>query len=108
MGYEPVPRWKQQLGGAFIALLGVGFTGWTWYTALEEGYYYEKASMIFPVFAVFGLGVIFFPGYKEERIARGEDISHLSGAQLITPRWWAILVVGLLAGFGNYILLRGL
>lgn len=105
MAYEPVPRWKQQLGGVLFALLGVGFTGWGWYTALTEGYYFDKASMLFPAFCILGLGLILFPGYKEERIARGEDISDLSGIQLLTPRWWAILIVALLAGLGNYVLL---
>lgn len=105
MGYKPLPRWKQQLGGVFIALLGLGFTAWGWYTALHENYYYEKASVIFPAFAVMGLGMILFPGYKEERIARGEDISRLSGFHLLTVRWWVIIIVALLAGFGNFLLL---
>jgi hypothetical protein len=105
MGYEPVPRRKQQLGGVLLAVLGLGFTAWGWYTALYESYYYTKTSMIFPAIAILGLGMILFPGYKEERIARGEDISRLSGSQLFTTRWWVILVVALLAGLGNYMLL---
>ncbi len=100
-----VPRWKQQCGGLFFVLLGAGFTAWTWYTALTQGYYYLKASVIFPALCVIGLGMICFPTYKEERLARGEDLSGLSGTQLITPRWWAILVLALAAGFGNYLLL---
>jgi len=103
-----MPRWKQQLGGLFIALIGAGFTAWNWRTALNEGYYYLKASMIFPAFCVVGLGLILFPGYKEERIARGEDISGMNGRELITARWWAILVVALVMGFGNYFLLSSL
>lgn len=103
-----VPRWKQQLGGLLMALLGAGFTGWTWYTALYRGYFYPKASMLFPAVFVLGLGIIAFPGYKEERIARGEDISRLQGWRLITPRWWAILIVALLAGAANYFLLSSL
>ena len=103
-----VPRWKQQVGGLFMALLGAGFTGWSWYTALYQGYFYPKASMLFPAVFVLGLGIIAFPGYKEERIARGEDISRLQGWRLITPRWWAILIVALLAGAANYFLLSSL
>jgi ABC-type Fe3+-siderophore transport system permease subunit len=105
MGYAPIPRWKQRLGGAFIALVGGGGVAWSWYTALNRGYYYSKASFLYPAFCVLGLGLLLFPGYKEERIARGEDISGLSGMQVLTPRWWAILVVALLAGLGNYLLL---
>ncbi len=82
-----IPRWKQQLGGVLIALLGGGFTAWSWYTALNEGYFYRKASMLFPAFFILGVGLIIFPGYKEERIARGEDISEMKGWELITPRW---------------------
>ncbi len=82
-----MPRWKQQLGGVLIALLGGGFTAWSWYTALNEGYFYRKASMLFPAFFILGVGSIIFPGYKEERIARGEDISEMKGWELITPRW---------------------
>ena len=43
--------------------------------------------MLFPAVFVLGVALILFPGYKEERIARGEDISGLQGWQLITPRW---------------------
>jgi hypothetical protein len=38
-------------------------------------------------------------------MARGEDISGLSGWRLITPRWWALIVIGLLAGGANYFFL---
>jgi ABC-type Fe3+-siderophore transport system permease subunit len=103
-----MPRWKQQVGGLFMALLGAAFTGWTWYTALYQGYFYPKASMLFPACFVLGLGMIVFPGYKEERIARGEDISRMQGWKLITARWWAILIVALVAAGANYILLSSL
>jgi ABC-type Fe3+-siderophore transport system permease subunit len=101
-------RWKQQLGGLSIALIGAGFTAWTWRTALNEGYYYVRSSMVFPAVCVVGLGLIFFPGYRDERIARGEDISEMNGWKLITARWWAILVVALVGGVGNYFLLSSL
>jgi len=103
-----MPRWKQQVGGLFIALLGAGFTGWTWYTAFYEGYFNRKASMIFPAFFVLGLGMIVFPGYKEERIARGEDISRMRARELITPRWWVLLMVAFVAAGLNYLLLSSL
>ena len=101
-----IPRTRQRWGGVFIALLGGGFTAWEWYTRLQRGYFYDKASVIFPAFLGLGIGLILFPGYKEERLARGEDISELTGTQLLTPRWWGILVCALAAGFGNYLLLR--
>jgi hypothetical protein len=103
-----VPRWKQKVGGLFMALLAAGFTGWSWYTALYRGYFYRKASMLFPAVCVLGLGIVVFPGYEEERIARGEDISRLQSWKLITPRWWAILFIALVSGGANYILLSSL
>ena len=106
MSYEPVPRWKQRLGGALIAAIGGGGTWWVWHVARSEGEVYQKASVLLPAFLVLGLAMIAVPGYKEERLARGEDISGLSGTQLLTPRWWVVLVVALAAGFGDLLLLR--
>jgi hypothetical protein len=103
-----VSRRRRQLGGFLFAVLGAGFTAWTLCTAPNEGYFYRKASMLFPAFFVVGVALVLFPGYKEERITRGEDISGMRGYQLITPRWWVILVVAFGAGFGNYILLSSL
>lgn len=98
-------RRQQQFGGLFIFILSLVFTIWTWYTAFVQGYFYPKASMIFPAFLFLGLGLMMFPDYRAERTARGEDISELSGLKLLTARWWAILIIGLLAGFANFALL---
>ena len=72
-----IRRRRQQLGGLLIALLGAGLTTWTWCTPPNEGYFYRKASMLFPAFFVLGLALVLFPGYKEERLSRGEDLSGL-------------------------------
>ena len=96
------------VGAASRGLSGAGFIGWTWYTSFYEGYFNRKAGMIFPAFFVLGLGMILFPGYREERIARGEDISRLKGWKLITPRWWVILIIALVAGGVNYLLVSSL
>jgi hypothetical protein len=106
MSYKTIPRWIRRLGGLFFMLLAGGFWGWGWYTAINKGYYYQKASMFFPAVFILGLGMLMFPGYKEEeRIARGEDISVLSRIKLLPPRWRVILAVALIAGFGNYIIM---
>ena len=106
MSYEPVPRWKQRLGGAVIAAIGGGGTLWLWHVARSEGYVYLKASVLLPAFLVLGLAMIAIPGYKEERLARGEDLSGLSGVRLLTPRWWVVLGLALAAGLGNLLLLQ--
>jgi hypothetical protein len=95
-------RVKQRLAGAIFASAGAAFTGWIWYSALTEGSFLVKASLLFPAVFVVGVGLMLFPDFREERIARGEDVSQLQGWKLITPRWWAILASGLLAGVVNY------
>lgn len=99
-------RRQQQLGGLFMSVLSLGGVVFTWYLAYSKGCFYPKTSVIFPAFLFVGLGLILFPDYRAERTARGEDISELSGLKLITARWWLILIVGLLAGFANFALLR--
>jgi len=99
-------RRKQQLFGIFTVLLSAGFSTWSWYTAIVRGYFYVKASIIFPAFLVIGAAILFLPGYREERLARGEDISALTGYKLITPRWWTVLVLALGLGIVNYALLN--
>ena len=98
-------RRKQQLGGLLLLVAGCGVTAWTWQAALARGFYGVKAGVFFPAVGVLGLGLLLFPGYREERLGRGEDLSRLSGLQLLTARWWVILALGLLAGLGNYLLL---
>jgi hypothetical protein len=95
-------RQQQKLGGLFILIIGIGFTLWNWHNLLAHGFYYRKTALIFPMFAVIGLGLIIFPGYREERLAKGENIENLSGLRLLTPRWWAILGAALLAGGLNW------
>ncbi|EKR73190.1 hypothetical protein LEP1GSC041_1057 [Leptospira noguchii str. 2006001870] len=100
-------RLRQKIGGFAIFILGLSFTLWIWYTAIYEGYFYRKASILFPMFCILGIGMILFTDYKSERIARGEDISQLSGYRLITRRWWIISVIAVSVGFINYLLLSG-
>ena len=98
-------RKTQISGGIFIASVSFAFIVWTWWTAIDRGYFYPKASFIFPMFFVLGIAVILFPDYRRERIERGEDISELAGLKLLTARWWIVLVVALLAAAANYFLL---
>lgn len=101
-----VSRGRQRLGGALIVLLSGGFVAWSWYTALARGYYYRRAALVFPAFLVIGVALMVIPGYREERVARGEDVSRLQGMQLITPRWWAVLALAVAASIVNALLLK--
>ena len=102
-----MPRWKQQLGGLFIAALSGLFVARTWQVARTDGQFNVWSSFALPAFCVIGIGIILFPSHRDERLARGEDITGLEGAQLITPRWWAVLLLGFAAGFVNHYLLSG-
>ncbi len=55
-----------------------------------------------------GLGLLLFPGYRTERLTRGEDLSSLSGLRLLTPRWWIMLVAALALGLLNWYLMAHL
>ena len=89
-----------------MALIGLGGTAGIWYEAVQNGLLYSKASLMFPAFLVIGVAATLVPGYREERTARGEDITGLQGWKLLTPRWRVILIAALIVGFGNYFLLR--
>jgi hypothetical protein len=94
----------QRLVGLFLLALGGGFTAWTWYTALNEGYYYEKAAGIFPIAAVGGLGLLLFPmDMTKFRAEHGVD-KPTTWAHY-PPAWKALFVVAVLAGVGNWLAL---
>jgi hypothetical protein len=98
-------REKQILVGIGIAIL-CGYALWhTWQTAVNEGHFSLRGSLTFPAGLVFGIALAIFPGYREERLERGEDISGLKGWRLITMRWWIIIVLALLASCVNYYML---
>jgi len=101
-----ISRTLEKFCGLFIAIIGMTFTFWNWYLALHKGYFYLKLSFLGPCFFVFGVALILFPSYSQERIDRGEDITKLQGLALLTPRWWAVLVVGSVIGIGNSCIMR--
>lgn len=89
---------KRRLAGLFVFAGGLLLIWLAWRSAVRNGSFLVHASFGGPAFASIGLGLGLFPGYREERRARGEDITRLSGLALLTPRWWAVLVLGMAAG----------
>jgi hypothetical protein len=81
-----VPRGKRQVGRLFMTVLGAGFTGWIWYTALFRGHLYRKASMILPSVFVLGLGIIILPGYHPIN-GKGSIERELKGLTLYLTHW---------------------
>ncbi len=95
----------QRMVGLIFLLVGVGLTGWTWYTALAEGYFYRKIAAISPIFAILGAAALLFPLdedglWGEFSLARPERFAHY-------PMSWKILtVVAIVAGLGNWLVLE--
>lgn len=94
----------QRLVGLFLLVLSGGFTAWTWYTALNEGYFDAKAAGIGPIVAVAGLALLLFPMdmakfCAEHGVDKPTTWAHYPLA------WKALFVVAVLAGVGNWLVL---
>jgi hypothetical protein len=100
-------RRTERLSGLFMAAMGTLLIVWIWYLAISERHLYPKVAILGPVLTIMGLGLIIFPGYRLERIARGEDLDRLSGAAQITLRWWGILAIAVGSGLINLAALKG-
>jgi hypothetical protein len=101
-----VSRRNERLGGLFIATIGAFMTIWTWQAASERAQYSLMAAIGAPAFTIIGIALLFVPGYRTERLERGEDLDLLSGWALITARWWGILAIALGSGFINLAILK--
>jgi hypothetical protein len=94
----------QRTVGLLSLAVGVGGAAWSWYTATAQGYYYIKAALIFPVFAILGMAAIFFP--LDEHGQEGELSLARPERFLKYPTSWKVLtIVALTAGFANWFLL---
>ncbi len=89
-------RNQERLGGALIAAGGVVTSALVWRT-VTAGQPVVKLGFAAPGFAVIGLALLLIPGYRTERLARGEDIGELQGLALLTPRWKVVLGVAIAA-----------
>ena len=78
--------------------MGALLTSTAWDEAARGQGFQLRASFLGPAFAVLGLALMTWPGYREERLARGEDLSSLAGLDLLTPRWWGVLIAMFVAG----------
>jgi hypothetical protein len=85
-------RWKEQLAGLVIVILGLVVTYGVWDLA-SRGESYFVISLAAPAFVVLGLGLVLFPSYRLERIAKGEEVDDSYNFKMITPRWRVILGV---------------
>jgi membrane associated rhomboid family serine protease len=101
-----VSRPVQQLGGLFIAALGVFLTWQVWQVA-HTGQYFMSVGAAGPAFAVMGLALVAFPDSRTERRARGESLVGREGWALLTPRWRIVSVIGIVLTVGYFFFLKG-
>jgi len=94
-------RFGQRLVGALMLVVCGGFTAWTWYTALQEGYYSRKAAALFPALLVFGLGLLVFP-IDVERLKAEHGVERIESPEQVPPAWWGVFFAALAAGLGNW------
>jgi hypothetical protein len=90
-------RRRERIGGVIIGGLGLFLAGLAWHQT-PTGEFSVKASFLGPAFAVIGGGLILWPGYRTERRARGDDLEHFTGLQLLTRRWRTVLIAAIFIG----------
>lgn len=84
-------------------MAGAAIVWLVWGQAARDGQFSGGGAMIGPATVVLGLGLLAFPGYRSERLARGEEAGN--GLAALTPRWRAVLGVALAAGLAHLFLL---
>ena len=96
---------RQRTGGVLLTIIGFVGIGIRWSAILSGQVPAGQAGrndVLFPAVVVLGLALLCIPGYREERLARGEDLQDIKGSRLLTPRWWVVVVVALAAGLANF------
>lgn len=105
----------EKLGALFVMV--ASSWGWyrNWHTAIYEGWYYPKLSIVFPAFFIIAFATLVFPRSPLKREPLPEDLepppedkSDLDALEYLTPLGWIVLVVALIAGFGNHYLISSL
>lgn len=99
-------RTTERLGGFALALVGAGLVALIWRQVTADGTFSLAGAMTGPAFGVVGLALLAVPGYRSERLARGESPDAFEGLDVLTPRWKAILALAVAAGVLHLLLLR--
>ena len=96
--YQPRSRTAQAIVGFICALMGLFLMWLARWMIVSSGMISPGLAFFGTGMLCFGLGLMFFGGYREERLARGESLEGRSGWGLLTARWWGVLVAGAVAG----------
>lgn len=83
-----------------MALVGIIGTAHEWNRMITERFYYPLNTVVLPMLAVVGLGLLASPDYLQPQ-PEGENVARLSIVRLLKPRWWLILALAVVAGVVN-------
>jgi hypothetical protein len=95
-------RFSQSTGGVLMFFLGLAMTGGNWDDLIKNASFFPKLAVLGPVSVILGLALVAMPGYREERLAKGQNLADYPKLKIITPRWWAVLVIGMALGLANF------
>ncbi len=100
----PIPRWLERLGGLLIFACSVWLTWFAWQAAHQRGSFLSVGAAG-PGFAVTGLALVLFPGYKSEHLARGESLEGKEGWAQLTLRWKIVAIFAMVLSLGYFFVL---
>lgn len=99
-----IPRNVERIGGLIIAVLGGWLTWFAWQAAHQQKSFLSVGATG-PAFALLGLALVCIPGYKSERVMRGESLDDKEGWELLTPRWKVLCGICCALAAGYFLLL---
>ena len=97
----------QRVTGLFVLALGCGFTAWAWFSALHDGHSRPKTAAAFSFMAVAGLTTFLFP-IDRERLRAEHGVDSPQTWAHCPLAWKLLLILALLASFGNLLALSRL
>jgi hypothetical protein len=97
-GPRRVSRGFQVFAGMLNALCGLFLCWLPWYLLVHDELYGPGIAFFGAGQLVFGLAMMAFRPWRDERLDRGESLEGRGNWRLMTPRWWGVLVVAGAAG----------
>jgi len=97
---------QNTLWGTFLLALGVWLTLYGWQVVAEDGWFNVAGTIFGPATILLGALLVAFPGYRNGRLARGEDPEALQGWAMLMPRWKVVTVIAIGLGLFNYMAMQ--
>jgi len=91
----------QRAVGLILVTICVWSTVDEWKSAIYEGFYHPKYSVLFPCLAVAGLGLLLFP-MDYERLKAEHGVDRPQSFWHLTPLWQIWLFLAIIVALGNW------